>query len=122
MGTGINAHPEFGVRIAAKLAEMTGGDFVTSPNYFESLSAQDAAVELSGQLKTVATSLMKIANDLRWMNSGPIAGFAEIALPVPGSIMSARSTRNPEAVTMVCAQVIGNDVTITIGGQSGSSS
>ncbi len=124
MGTGINTHPEFGVRIAAKLAEMTGGDFVTSPNYFESLSAQDAAVELSGQLKTVATSLMKIANDLRWMNSGPIAGFAEIVLPAlqPGSsIMPGKiNPVIPEAVTMVCAQVIGNDVTITIGGQSGS--
>jgi len=124
VGTGINAHPEFGARIAAKLAEMTGGDFVTSPDYFESLSAQDAAVELSGQLKTVATSLMKIANDLRWMNSGPIAGFAEIALPAlqPGSsIMPGKiNPVIPEAVTMVCAQVIGNDVTITIGGQSGS--
>ncbi len=124
VGTGINAHPEFGARIAAKLAEMTGCGFVTSSNYFESLSAQDAAVELSGQLKTVAASLMKIANDLRWMNSGPIAGFAEIVLPAlqPGSsIMPGKiNPVIPEAVTMVCAQVIGNDVTITIGGQSGS--
>jgi len=124
VGTGINAHPEFGARIAAKLAEMTGGAFVTSPNYFESLSSQDAAVELSGQLKTVAASLMKIANDLRWMNSGPIAGFAEIVLPAlqPGSsIMPGKiNPVIPEAVMMVCAQVIGNDVTITIGGQSGS--
>ena len=124
VGTGINAHPEFGARIAAKLAEMAGGTFVTSPNYFESLSSQDAAVELSGQLKTVAASLMKIANDLRWMNSGPIAGFAEIVLPAlqPGSsIMPGKiNPVIPEAVMMVCAQVIGNDVTITIGGQSGS--
>ncbi len=123
VGTGINAHPEFGPRIAAKLAEMTGCDFVTSPNYFEALSTQDAAVELSGQLKTVAVSLMKIANDLRWMNSGPIAGIAEIVLPAlqPGSsIMPGKiNPVIPEAVMMVCAQVMGNDVTIAIGGQSG---
>lgn len=123
VGTGINAHPEFGKTIAAELAEMTGLPFRTSSNYFESLSTQDAAVEVSGQLKTVATSLMKIANDLRWMNSGPIAGFGEIVLPAlqPGSsIMPGKiNPVIPEAVTMVCAQVIGNDVTITIGGQSG---
>jgi fumarate hydratase class II len=124
VGTGINAHPEFGERIAAKLADMSGQPFVTSRNYFDSLSAQDAAVELSGQLKTVAVSLMKIANDLRWMNSGPIAGIGEIALPAlqPGSsIMPGKiNPVIPEAVTMVAAQVIGNDVTISIGGQSGS--
>lgn len=123
VGTGINAHPEFGQRIADKLAQMSGQPFVTSSNYFESLSAQDAAVEMSGQFKTVATSLMKIANDLRWMNSGPIAGLGEISLPAlqPGSsIMPGKiNPVIPEAVTMVCAQVIGNDVTITIGGQSG---
>ncbi|MEX1019075.1 MAG: class II fumarate hydratase [Litorilinea sp.] len=123
VGTGINAHPEFGARIAAKLAEMSGGDFVTASNYFEGLSTQDAAVELSGQLKTVAVSLMKIANDLRWMNSGPIAGFGEIVLPAlqPGSsIMPGKiNPVIPEAVMMVCAQVMGNDVTIAIGGQSG---
>ncbi len=123
VGTGINAHPEFGQRIAARLAEMSGLALVTSPNYFESLSAQDAAVEVSGQAKVVAVSLMKIANDLRWMNSGPIAGFGEIALPAlqPGSsIMPGKiNPVIPEAVTMVCAQVIGNDATITIGGQSG---
>ena len=77
VGTGINAHPEFGVRIAAKLAERTGLPMKTSRNYFVGLNSQDAAVELSGQLKTVAVSLMKIANDLRWMNSGPIAGIGE---------------------------------------------
>jgi fumarate hydratase class II len=123
VGTGINAHPEFGARFAAKLAERTGLPFVTSPNYFESLSSQDTAVELSGQLKTIAASMMKIANDLRWMNSGPIAGLAEIALPAlqPGSsIMPGKI--NPviaESVTMVCAQVIGNDVAVTMGGQAG---
>lgn len=123
VGTGINAHPEFGKTIAAKLAEMSGQPFKPSSNYFESLSTQDAAVEVSGQLKTVATSLMKIANDLRWMNSGPIAGFGEIVLPAlqPGSsIMPGKiNPVIPEAVTMLCAQVVGNDATITIGGQSG---
>jgi fumarate hydratase, class II len=123
VGTGINAHPEFGRRIAAKLAERTGLPLVTSSNYFESLSAQDTAVEVSGQLKVVAVTLMKIANDLRWMNSGPIAGLGEIVLPAlqPGSsIMPGKiNPVIPEAVTMVCAQVIGNDATITIGGQSG---
>ncbi len=124
VGTGINAHPEFGERIAAKLASMTAQPFRTSENYFESLSSQDASVEMSGQLKTIATSLMKMANDLRWMNSGPIAGFGEIELPAlqPGSsIMPGKiNPVIPEAVAMVAAQVTGNDVTITIGGQSGS--
>lgn len=124
VGTGINAHPEFGERIAAKLAAMTAQPFRTSENYFESLSSQDASVEMSGQLKTIATSLMKMANDLRWMNSGPIAGFGEIELPAlqPGSsIMPGKiNPVIPEAVTMVAAQVTGNDLTITIGGQSGS--
>ncbi len=123
VGTGINAHPEFGARIAAKLSEITKASFVTSSNYFEGLSTQDAAVELSGQLKTLAVSLMKISNDLRWMNSGPIAGFGEIALSAlqPGSsIMPGKiNPVIPEAVTMVCAQVIGNDAVITLGGQSG---
>lgn len=123
VGTGINAHPEFGKTIATKLAEMSGLPLRTSSNYFEGLSAQDAAVEVSGQLKTVAVTLMKISNDLRWMNSGPIAGFGEISLPAlqPGSsIMPGKiNPVIPEAVTMVCAQVFGNDVTITIGGQSG---
>lgn len=124
VGTGINAHPQFGDRIAAKLAQMTGQPFRPSENYFESLSSQDAAVEMSGQLKTIATSLMKMANDLRWMNSGPIAGIAEIELPAlqPGSsIMPGKiNPVIPEAVAMVAAQVTGNDLTITIGGQSGS--
>lgn len=123
VGTGINAHPEFGARIAAKLAEMSGASFVAAADFFEALSTQDAAVELSGQLKTVAVSLMKIANDLRWMNSGPIAGFGEIVLPAlqPGSsIMPGKiNPVIPEAVMMVCAQVMGNDTTIAVGGQSG---
>jgi fumarate hydratase, class II len=123
VGTGINAHPEFAQRIAAQLGKMSGAKFEASSNFFEALSTQDAAVELSGQLKTVATSLMKISNDLRWMNSGPIAGFGEIVLPAlqPGSsIMPGKiNPVIPEAVMMVCAQVMGNDVTITIGGQSG---
>ncbi|RIK39638.1 MAG: aspartate ammonia-lyase [Chloroflexi bacterium] len=123
VGTGINAHPEFGPRIAAKLAEWTGLPLTPSSDYFEGLSTQDTAVEVSGQLKVVAVSLMKIANDLRWMNSGPIAGLGEIVLPAlqPGSsIMPGKiNPVIPEAVTMVCAQVLGNDVTITIGGQSG---
>ena len=124
VGTGINAHPEFAKRIAKKLSEMTGLPFVKSKNFFESLSTADAAVELSGQTKVIAASLMKIANDLRWMNSGPIAGIGDIALPAlqPGSsIMPGKiNPVIPEAVTMVCAQVIGNDVSVTIGGQSGS--
>ncbi|HET7570507.1 MAG TPA: class II fumarate hydratase [Gammaproteobacteria bacterium] len=123
VGTGINAHPEFGSRFAAKLAERTGVDFKTSDNYFESLSSQDAAVEVSGQLKVLAVSLMKIANDLRWMNSGPLAGIAEIALPElqPGSSIMPGKV-NPvigESVAMLAAQVIGNDTTITISGQAG---
>jgi fumarate hydratase class II len=107
----------------AKLTEKTGLPFTVSDNYFESLSAQDAAVELSGQLKTNAVSLVKIANDLRLMNSGPLAGLSEIALPSlqPGSsIMPGKiNPVIPEAVAMIGAQVIGNDMTITIAGQSG---
>ncbi len=123
VGTGINAHPEFGRRFAEALAARTGHPFVTSDNYFESLSTIDTAVEVSGQLKVIAASLMKIANDLRWMNSGPIAGIGEIVLPAlqPGSsIMPGKiNPVIPEAVTMVAAQVMGNDVTITLAGQSG---
>jgi fumarate hydratase, class II len=123
VGTGINAHAEFGRRFCEELAALTGVAFVPAANYFEALSAQDTAVELSGQLKVIAVSLMKIANDLRWMNSGPLAGLAEIALPAlqPGSsIMPGKvNAVIPEATTMVAAQVIGNDTTITIAGQSG---
>ncbi|NGP54736.1 class II fumarate hydratase [Thioalkalivibrio sp. XN8] len=124
VGTGINAHPDFGTRFAAQLAGRTGIDFRPSEDYFESLSCQDTAVELSGQLKTVAVSLMKIANDLRWMNSGPLAGLGEIALPAlqPGSSIMPGKVNPviPEATAMVAAQVIGNDATITVAGQSGS--
>jgi fumarate hydratase class II len=123
VGTGINAHPEFGVRICAELASETGLAFRPADSYFEAMSSQDTAVELSGQLKTTAVSLMKIANDLRWMNSGPLAGLAEIALPAlqPGSSIMPGKVNPviPEAVAMVAAQVIGNDATITVAGQSG---
>lgn len=123
VGTGINAHPEFGVRVASALAGRTGIAFRPADSYFEALSSQDTAVELSGQLKTTAVSLMKIANDLRWMNSGPLAGLGEIALPAlqPGSSIMPGKVNPviPEAVAMVAAQVIGNDATITIAGQSG---
>ena len=123
VGTGINAHPAFGARCAQELAALTGVPFVPSANYFESLSTQDAAVELSGQLKTIAVSLMKVANDLRWMNSGPLAGLSEIALPAlqPGSSIMPGKVNPviPEAAAMAAAQVIGNDLTITIAGQSG---
>jgi fumarate hydratase class II len=123
VGTGVNAHPKFGVKIAKLLAKRTGIAFETSPDYFESLSSQDAAVELSGALRTCAVSLTKICNDLRWMNSGPLAGLGEIALPAlqPGSSIMPGKV-NPviaEAALMVAAQVIGNDVTIALAGQSG---
>src|ERR1700761_5720232 len=123
VGTGINAHPQFGGVFCAELAAITGIAFVPSRNYFESLSTQDAAVELSGQLKVIAVSVMKMANDLRWMNSGPLAGLGEIALPAlqPGSSIMPGKVNPviPEATAMVAAQVIGNDVTITVAGQSG---
>jgi fumarate hydratase class II len=123
VGTGINAHPEFGIRVAEALSSRTGVDFSPNSDYFESLSSQDAAVELSGQLKTVAVSVMKIANDLRWMNSGPLAGLGEIALPAlqPGSSIMPGKVNPviPESAAMVAAQVIGNDMAITMGGQSG---
>ncbi len=123
VGTGINAHPEFGATFAAALAKKTGVGFHTLDNYFEAMSSQDTAVEVSGLLKTTAVSLMKIANDLRWMNSGPLAGLGEIALPAlqPGSSIMPGKVNPviPEAVAMVAAQVIGNDSTITIAGQSG---
>jgi fumarate hydratase class II len=123
VGTGINARPRFGADFARHLAKRTGIAFRPAENYFEALASQDTAVELSGQLKVLAVSLMKIANDLRWMNSGPLAGLAEIALPAlqPGSSIMPGKV-NPvvaESVTMIAAQVIGNDSTITLAGQSG---
>ncbi|WP_028079553.1 class II fumarate hydratase [Solimonas soli] len=123
VGTGINADPRFGKRFARALAARTGLRFVAATNYFEALSAQDTAAELSGQLKTIAVSLMKIANDLRWMNSGPLAGLGEIELPTlqPGSSIMPGKVNPviPEATCMVAAQVIGNDATITVAAQAG---
>ena len=123
VGTGVNAHPKFAARATRYLANKSGLELRPSPNYFEALSSQDAAVELSGQLRTLAVSFTKIANDLRWMNSGPLAGLGEISLPAlqPGSSIMPGKVNPviPEAVAMVAAQVIGNDTTITLGGQSG---
>ncbi|HTW73570.1 MAG TPA: class II fumarate hydratase [Steroidobacteraceae bacterium] len=123
VGTGINAHPDFGGVFCEELERLTGIPFRPNRNYFESLAAQDAAVELSGQLKVIAVSLMKIANDLRWMNSGPLAGLGEIALPAlqPGSSIMPGKVNPviPEAAAMVAAQVIGHDATITLAGQAG---
>ncbi len=123
VGTGINAHPDFGKEVASALSEKSGIPFHPMKNPFVGLASQDSAVEVSGQLKTLAVSLMKIANDLRWMNSGPLAGLSEIELPAlqPGSsIMPGKiNPVIPEAVAMVCTQVIGNDLTITVAGQSG---
>jgi fumarate hydratase, class II len=123
VGTGINARAQFGAVFARHLAKRSGIAFRPAENYFEALAGQDTAVELSGQLKVLSVSLMKIANDLRWMNSGPLAGLAEIALPAlqPGSSIMPGKV-NPvvaESVTMIAAQVIGNDSTITLAGQSG---
>ncbi len=123
VGTGINAPPEFGKRVCRFLAKETGLPFTCSQDHFRDLSAQDTAVEISGQLRTSAVGLMKIANDLRWMNSGPLSGLGEITLPVlqPGSSIMPGKVNPviPEAVAMACAQIIGNDVTITVAGQSG---
>jgi fumarate hydratase class II len=123
VGTGINAHPRFAARAARYLSVKCGLELRPSGNYFEALSSQDTSVELSGQLRTLAVALMKISNDLRWMNSGPLAGFGEIALPTlqPGSSIMPGKVNPvvPEAVTMVAAQVMGNDATIAIAGQSG---
>ena len=123
VGTGINAHPRFGEKVAVLLAEQTGLPFVPAASAFESLGSQDAAVEVSGQLRTLAVSLTKISNDLRWMNSGPLAGIGEIELPAlqPGSsIMPGKiNPVIPESVAMVAAQVVGNDATVATAGQSG---
>jgi fumarate hydratase class II len=123
VGTGINAPAGFAPRAAALLSRQTGLDLQPSRNLFAAIAAQDTAVETSGQLRTVAVTLMKIANDLRWMNSGPLAGLGEIALPAlqPGSsIMPGKvNPVAPEAVAMAVAQVIGNDVTVSVAGQSG---
>ena len=123
VGTGVNADPRFAPAAVAELAEITGQPFVTAPNLFEGLACQDDAVELSGQLNVLAVALMKIANDLRWMNSGPLAGLGEIALPAlqPGSSIMPGKVNPvvPESVVMVCAQVMGLHVANTVAGQTG---
>ena len=123
VGTGLNSHKDFSVKVANQIAELTGCPFVTAPNKFESLAAHDAVVEASGVLKTIACSLMKIANDIRWLGSGPRCGVGELILPAnePGSsIMPGKvNPTQSEAMTMVAAQVIGNDTTINVGGCSG---
>jgi fumarate hydratase class II len=123
VGTGVNTHPQFGARVAAKLAQATGRPFVAGRNRFALLAAHDALVHVHGTLKTLATALTKIANDIRWMASGPRAGLGEIAIPEnePGSSIMPGKV-NPtqcEALTMVCAQVMGNDVAVSIAGASG---
>ncbi len=123
VGTGLNTHPQFAVKVAAKVSELTGRPFVSAPNKFEALAAHDALVEFSGVLKTLAASLMKIANDIRWLASGPRCGIGELSLPEnePGSsIMPGKvNPTQSEAMTMVCVQVFGNDVAVTFAGASG---
>ena len=123
VGTGLNSHSDFPEKVAKQIADITGLPFVTAPNKFESLGAHDAIVETSGVLKTIACSLMKIANDIRWLGSGPRCGIGEIILPAnePGSsIMPGKvNPTQSEAMTMVAAQVIGNDTAINVGGSSG---
>ncbi|HXZ98494.1 MAG TPA: class II fumarate hydratase, partial [Candidatus Acidoferrum sp.] len=124
IGTGLNAHPDFGRLVVQRINEITGLEFSLSRNKFEAFQNRDAAVETSGALRSVAVSLMKIANDLRLLSSGPDAGFGEIELPAvqPGSSIMPGKVNPviPESVNMVCAQVLGNDLTITLAGQSGS--
>lgn len=123
VGTGLNTHKDFGKKFAETISELTGEEFTEAENHFEAQATVDAPVELSGQLKTIAVGLMKVGNDLRWMNSGPNSGIGEVELAAlqPGSSIMPGKV-NPvieESLTMVCAQVIGNDSTITIGGQAG---
>jgi fumarate hydratase, class II len=123
LGTGLNAPPEFAPRVIARLAERTGCPFVAAPNRFEAMAAKDAAVETSGVLKTIAVSFTKIANDIRWLASGPRCGIGEISIPSlqPGSSIMPGKVNPviPESVLMVAAQVIGNDAAITLAGMSG---
>ena len=123
VGTGLNAHPEFGTRVAQALSQAAGTDFVSAPNKFEALAAHDALVHAHGALKTLAASLMKIANDVRWLASGPRSGLGELRIPEnePGSSIMPGKV-NPtqcEALTMACCQVMGNDVAVNIAGASG---
>ncbi len=123
VGTGVNAHPDFAETFASKLSELTGIAFTPADNCFALISSQDTAVTLSGAIKSLAVTLMKVSNDLRWMNSGPLAGLGEVSLPAlqPGSSIMPGKVNPviPEAVAMASAQVIGNDAAITVGGQSG---
>ena len=123
VGTGLNAHPQFAQKVAAEIAKLTGVPFVTAPNKFEVMAATDALVFAHGALKTVAASLNKIANDIRWLASGPRCGLGELSIPEnePGSsIMPGKvNPTQSEALTMLCAQVFGNDVAVNIGGASG---
>jgi fumarate hydratase class II len=123
VGTGLNTHPDFAVKAAEQIAQMTGLSFRTAENKFEALAAHDAIVEMSGVLKTLAASLMKIANDVRWLASGPRCGIGEITIPAnePGSsIMPGKvNPTQSEAMTMAAAQVMGNDVAINFGGAMG---
>lgn len=123
VGTGLNTHPEYAVRVAKEIADFTKEPFVTAPNKFESLATTDAIVQAHGTLKGLAASLNKIANDVRWLSSGPRSGIGEISIPEnePGSsIMPGKvNPTQSEALTMGCAQVFGNDVAINIGGASG---
>lgn len=123
VGTGLNAHPEFAVRVATELSLLTGLSFITAPNKFEALACNDALVHAHGALKTLAVSLMKIANDIRWLASGPRCGIGELKIPEnePGSsIMPGKvNPTQSEAITMLCCQVMGNDVAINMGGSMG---
>src|SRR5436305_3829283 len=123
VGTGLNAPPEFAPRVIARLGRRTGAPFVAAPNRFEAMGGKDAAVETSGALKTIAASLTKIANDIRWLASGPRCGIGEISIPSlqPGSSIMPGKVNPviPESVLMVAAQVVGNDTTITLAGMSG---
>lgn len=123
VGTGLNAHPEFAGRVAAELSRLSGLPFITAPNKFEALASNDALVHAHGALKTLAASLMKIANDIRWLASGPRCGIGELRIPEnePGSsIMPGKvNPTQSEAMTMVCCQVMGNDVAVNMGGALG---
>jgi fumarate hydratase class II len=123
VGTGLNAHPEYATRVAKKLTELTGHPFVTAPNKFEALAANDAIVFAHGALKVLAASLMKITNDVRWLASGPRSGIGELTIPEnePGSsIMPGKvNPTQSEAMTMLCCQIMGNDVAINVGGSMG---
>jgi fumarate hydratase class II len=123
VGTGLNTHPDYAVKVAAKIADLTGKPFITADNKFEAMAGKDALVEMHGVLKTLAASLIKISNDIRWLGSGPRCGIGELNLPEnePGSsIMPGKvNPTQSEAMTMVCSQVFGNDVTVNFAGASG---